>query len=189
MMINYWTYQSPSVIIKTVIVADHIPTTLTTTLQTIVDFLDFERLVSLITFWQLIELHKRLRRFAAMSCIAPVLRSHSLSFYIHLAEDAVLGLVASDELVEFFVVHVASLFVLFFLIGFQNRSLKKIDVSQYHEISTVGKQSHQELFLFFLRRLVVKTTSLNDFVVDVELVTCPLVHGFFHALFCDEPQN
>ena len=39
----------------------------------------------------------------------------------------------------------------------------------------IGEQMHQEVFLFLLHWLVVKTT----------LVTSPLVHGFFHALFCD----
>jgi len=43
---------------------------------------------------------------------------------IHIAED-VLELMAHNELIKFFIVHVASLFVLLFLIGFQNRSLKR----------------------------------------------------------------
>lgn len=93
-----------------------------------------------------------------MSCIAPVLRGHSLSFYIHIAED-VYGLMV---LLKFFIVHVASLFVLVLLIGFQNGSLKRIDICQYYEIPKVRKMVHQELSLFFMHRLVVKTNCLSS---------------------------
>jgi len=47
----------------------------------------------------------------------------------------------------------------------------------------------QELLLFFLRRLVVKTTGLDDLVVDIEFIPCTGIHRFFHTLLCDEPQD
>jgi len=43
--------------------------------------------------------------------------------------------------------------------------------------------------LFFLCRLVVETTGLNDLVVDVELVPRTSVHGFLHALLRDETED
>lgn len=43
--------------------------------------------------------------------------------------------------------------------------------------------------MFFLRRLVVETTGLNDLVINVELVARTLVHGFFDTLLRDETQN
>src|ERR1700722_46274 len=49
--------------------------------------------------------------------------------------------------------------------------------------------THQKFFLFFLRRLVVKATRLNDLVIDIKLETCSRVHGFFHALLCDKTKD
>lgn len=49
--------------------------------------------------------------------------------------------------------------------------------------------AYQELFLFFHRRLVVEATSLNDFVVDIKLISCTSVHCLFHTLFGNETQN
>jgi hypothetical protein len=43
--------------------------------------------------------------------------------------------------------------------------------------------------LFFLRRLVVETTGLDDFVIDIELVPRTSVHGFFDALLSDETKD
>ena len=47
----------------------------------------------------------------------------------------------------------------------------------------------QKLFLFFLRRFVVETTGLNDFVVDIELVPRTGVHGFLDTLLSDESED
>jgi len=57
---------------------------------------------------------------------------------------------------------------------------------------TLGRQqdtTHQEFFLFFLRRFVVEATSLNDLVIDIELVSRTSVHGFFDALLGNETEN
>ena len=50
-------------------------------------------------------------------------------------------------------------------------------------------RTYQELFLLLLRGLVVETTSLNDLVVDVELVSRTSKHGFLYALLSDVPQD
>ena len=49
--------------------------------------------------------------------------------------------------------------------------------------------THQELFLLLLRRLVVEPTSLDNLVIDVELVPRAREHGFLNALLRDEPQD
>src|ERR1700722_6577333 len=49
-----------------------------------------------------------------------------------------------------------------------------------------NNNTHQKFFLFFLRRLVVEATRLNDLVIDIKLETCSRVHGFFHALLRDK---
>ena len=56
----------------------------------------------------------------------------------------------------------------------------------FHDDST---STYQELLLLFLRRLVVETTSLNDLVVDVKLVSSTREHRLLYALLRDEPQD
>ena len=51
------------------------------------------------------------------------------------------------------------------------------------------EQAYQELFLLFLRRLVIEATGLNDFIIDVQLVPSARVHCFLHALLSDETQD
>jgi hypothetical protein len=43
--------------------------------------------------------------------------------------------------------------------------------------------------LFFLRRLVVKTTGLDDLIINIELVSRTRVHGFFDAFLGDETED
>ena len=50
-------------------------------------------------------------------------------------------------------------------------------------------RSYQNLLLFFLSKLIVKTTGLDNLVIDIKLVTSSLEHGFFHALHCYESQD
>lgn len=49
--------------------------------------------------------------------------------------------------------------------------------------------TYQELFLFFLGRLVVEPTGLDDLVVDVKFVPCTRKHSFFDALLGDESED
>ena len=56
--------------------------------------------------------------------------------------------------------------------------------------SRLQKQTtYQELFLLLLGGFVVETTSLNDLVVDVELVSSTREHRLLYALLRDEPQD
>ena len=50
-------------------------------------------------------------------------------------------------------------------------------------------ETYQELLLLLLCRLVVEATSLDDLVIDVELVPSTREHRLFDALLRDEPQN
>ena len=49
--------------------------------------------------------------------------------------------------------------------------------------------TYQELFLLLLGRFVVETTSLNDLVVDIKLVSSTREHRLLYALLRDEPQD
>lgn len=49
--------------------------------------------------------------------------------------------------------------------------------------------TYKELLLLLLRGFVIEATSLDNFVIDIELVTGTRKHGLFHALLGDEPQN
>lgn len=49
--------------------------------------------------------------------------------------------------------------------------------------------TYQQLFLLLLSRFIVETTSLNDLVVDIKFISCPLVHGLFYAFLCDESKD
>lgn len=52
-----------------------------------------------------------------------------------------------------------------------------------------GEVTCQKLFLLLLRRFVIETTGLNDFVVDVELESRTRVHSFLHTLVSDESKD
>lgn len=52
-----------------------------------------------------------------------------------------------------------------------------------------GQDTYQELLLLLLCRLVVEATSLDDLVINVELVPSPREHRFFDALLRDKPQD
>ena len=43
--------------------------------------------------------------------------------------------------------------------------------------------------MFFLSRLVIEATGLDDLVVDIKLIPSSLIHSLFHTLLCDEPQD
>jgi hypothetical protein len=65
------THQSPSVIVETIIIANHIPATLSTTLEYFLRIFDVKRFISLITFWQLFKLNEGKGRLAAISSLTP----------------------------------------------------------------------------------------------------------------------
>ena len=125
--------------------------------------------------------------FSSITHHLPVIRRFTFSFDIHFAEDDRLLVGSGNNLVYFLIVHIASLFTLFFLIGFENRTLEiRLEVI-YLCLMTVT--TYQELFLFLLCRLVIETTSLDDLVIDVEFITSTGKHSFFDALLRDEPKN
>lgn len=47
----------------------------------------------------------------------------------------------------------------------------------------------QKFFLFLLCRFVIKTTSLNNLVINIKLVPSPLVHGLFDTLLRNEAKD
>ena len=49
--------------------------------------------------------------------------------------------------------------------------------------------SYQDLLLFFLSRLVIETTGLDNLVIDIKLVTSSLKHGLFHTLLRYKSQD
>jgi hypothetical protein len=74
------------------------------------------------------------------------------------------------------------------LVGLKNGALQVND-SVSGRKSEASSGTYQEFFLFFLRRLVVESTGLDDLVVDIELETCTRIHGFLHTLLCDEAKD
>jgi hypothetical protein len=74
------------------------------------------------------------------------------------------------------------------LVSFQDGSL--VILSKHGGCLNVEKiKTYQEFFLFFLSRLVIEATGLNDLVVNIKLIPGPLVHSLFHALLRDKPQD
>jgi hypothetical protein len=51
------------------------------------------------------------------------------------------------------------------------------------------RTTNEKFFLLFLSGLVVKSTCLNDLVIDIELVSSALVHGFLNTLLCYKSQD
>lgn len=53
----------------------------------------------------------------------------------------------------------------------------------------MSMSTNQKFLLFLLRRLVIKSTGLDDLVIDVELKPSSSVHRLFDALLGDEAQD
>lgn len=49
--------------------------------------------------------------------------------------------------------------------------------------------THQEFLLLLLGGLIIKTTRLNDLIINVKFVPRSLIHGLFDALLCNEAEN
>ena len=181
------TYHCPGIIIKTVVVVDDSPLTMTSTLHLIQLVLNGEWLVGSVTLRKLFELNQRRWWFFSITHQLPVIRRFTFSLDIHFTEDNRLLVRSGNNLVDFLIVHVASLFTLLFLICFENRTLEIC--LEVFDLCLMIVTTYQELFLFLLCRLVIETTSLDDLVIDVEFVTCTSEHSFFDALLRDEPKN
>ena len=51
------------------------------------------------------------------------------------------------------------------------------------------EETYQKFFLFLLRRFVIETTGLDDFVVDVELESCARVHCLLDTLVSNKTKD
>jgi hypothetical protein len=67
------THQSPSIIVETIIISNHVPATLSTTLEYFFLIFDVKWLISLIAFRQFLKLNEGQRRLATIPCLTPCL--------------------------------------------------------------------------------------------------------------------
>jgi len=49
--------------------------------------------------------------------------------------------------------------------------------------------TYQKLFLLLLGRLIIKAACLNNLVINIEFVSCSLVHGLLDTLLRNEPKD
>jgi hypothetical protein len=97
---------------------------LSTTFQDVFQLFDLEGLIGLVTFGQLLELHEWWRGFSTVTSHSPWLNGITLSLDVNIPEKANLLISPGNDLIQFFVIHVASLLVLF-LVGLEGRTLCK----------------------------------------------------------------
>jgi hypothetical protein len=90
---------------------------LTTAFGALYDHLNFERLIRLVALRELLELHELLRWFSSVPSGPPVFQRSSLPGDIQVTEDGRLLVVSRKHLIKLVVIHISSLFILFFLIG------------------------------------------------------------------------
>ena len=117
------TYHCPLVIAKAIVIVDDRPPTVPAAFQLVEIVAVIEGFVRAVALRKFLQLHERRRRLSAITGPPPVLQCIALALEVELTEELSLLVRTGDDFVDLIIIHVASLFVLLFLISFEDGTL------------------------------------------------------------------